>query len=109
MVLVHHDTKTESGTQRGYLILNSALDMALHVQRYVESGIIRAKLTKNRNGPCDLDIALSIASEDGGTDEDGNTITQRRYRELSADLMRVKLTASKAAAARILPRQATSA
>jgi len=59
-------------------------------------------LTKNRNGPCDLDIAFSIATEDGGTDEDGDVITLPRCRELSADPMRVKLTPSEAAAAHIL-------
>lgn len=102
VVLVHHDTKAETGTPRGHSILNGALDVALHVQRDADSGIIRAKLTKNRNGPCDLDIAFSIATEDGGTDEDGDVITLPRCRELSADPMRVKLTPSEAAAARIL-------
>ena len=102
VVLVHHDTKAETGTPRGHSILNGALDVALHVKRDEESGIVRAKLTKNRNGPCDLDIAFSIATEDGGTDEDGDTITLPRCRELSVDPMRVKLTPSEAAAARIL-------
>jgi hypothetical protein len=102
VVLVHHDTKAETGTPRGHSILNGALDVALHVKRDDESGIVRAKLTKNRNGPCDLDIAFSIATEDGGTDEDGDVITLPRCRELSADPMRVKLTPSEAAAARIL-------
>jgi len=102
VVLVHHDTKAETGTPRGHSILNGALDVALHVKRDDESGIVRAKLTKNRNGSCSLDIAFSIATEDGGTDEDGDTITLPRCRELSADPMRVKLTPSEAAAARIL-------
>ncbi len=102
VVLVHHDTKAETGTPRGHSILNGALDVALHVKRDDESGIVRAKLTKNRNGPCDLDIAFSIATEDGGTDEDGDTITLPRCRELSADPMRVKLTDRQAAAAAIL-------
>lgn len=102
VVLVHHDTKAETGTPRGHSILNGALDVALHVKRDDESGIVRAKLTKNRNGPCDLDIAFSIATEDGGTDEDGDVITLPRCRELSADPMRLKLTDRQAAAVAIL-------
>jgi archaellum biogenesis ATPase FlaH len=102
VVLVHHDTKAEGGTPRGHSILNGALDVALHVKRDEESSIVRARLKKNRNGPCDLDIAFSIATEDGGTDEDGDTITLPRCRELSADPMRLKLTPSEAAAAHIL-------
>lgn len=102
VVLVHHDTKAEGGTPRGHSILNGALDVALHVKRDTESGIVRAKLTKNRNGPCDLDIAFAIATEDGGTDEDGDTITLPRCRELSSDPMRVKLTDRQALAVSIL-------
>jgi len=102
VVLVHHDTKAEGGTPRGHSILNGALDVALHVKRDAESGVIRAKLTKNRNGPCDLDIAFSIATEDGGTDQDGETITLPRCRELSSDTMRLKLTPSEVAAVAIL-------
>lgn len=33
VVLIHHDTKSESGTPRGYSALNGALDMALHVKK----------------------------------------------------------------------------
>lgn len=102
VLLVHHDTKAEGGTPRGHSILNGALDVAVHVKRDAESGVIRAKLTKNRNGPCDLDIAFTIATEDGGTDVDGDTITLPRCRELSSDPMRLKLTPSEAAAVNIL-------
>ena len=102
VVLVHHDTKAEGGTPRGHSILNGALGVALHVQRDAESGVIRAKLTKNRNGPCDLNIAFTIATEDGGTDEDGDTITLPRCREIASDPMRVKLTDRQAAAMAIL-------
>ena len=45
---------------------------------------------------------FSIATEDGGTDEDGDTITLPRCRELSADPMRVKLTDRQAAGVGIL-------
>lgn len=75
VVLIHHDTKSEGGTPRGHSILNGALDVALHVKRDDEAGIIRGRLTKNRNGTCDRDIAFTIATENGGTDEDGEPIT----------------------------------
>lgn len=102
VVFLHHDTKAEGGTPRGHGSFNGALDVALHVKRDEDSSIVRARLTKNRNGPCDLDIAFSIATEDGGTDDDGDTITLPRCRELSADPMRVKLTDKQAAAVAIL-------
>ncbi|MHA6644629.1 bifunctional DNA primase/polymerase [Mesorhizobium sp. A623] len=81
VVLIHHDTKAEGATPRGHSLLNGALDVALHVKRD-ENGVIRGKLTKNRNGTCDRDIAFKIAVEDGGIDEDGDTVTLPRCSEL---------------------------
>ncbi|WP_287208968.1 AAA family ATPase [Mesorhizobium sp.] len=81
VVLIHHDTKAEGATPRGHSLLNGALDVALHVKRD-ENGVIRGKLTKNRNGTCDRDIAFKIAVEDGGADEDGDTVTLPRCFEL---------------------------
>ncbi|WP_406735962.1 AAA family ATPase [Thioclava sp. GXIMD4215] len=83
VILIHHDTKAEGATPRGHSLLNGALDVALHVKRD-DSGIIRGKLTKNRNGSCDRDIAFRIATEDGGVDEDGDRITLPRCEELDA-------------------------
>ncbi len=100
VLLVHHDTKAEGGTPRGHSLLNGALDVALHVKR--DEGVIRAKLTKNRNGTTERDIAFTIATEDGGTDEDGDVITLPRCRELSSDPMAVKLTPAEAAAVQAL-------
>lgn len=81
VILIHHDTKAEGATPRGHSLLNGALDVALHVKRD-EGGIIRGKLTKNRNGTCDRDIAFCIAIENGGTDDDGDTITLPRCNAL---------------------------
>ncbi|HEY9039722.1 MAG TPA: AAA family ATPase [Roseovarius sp.] len=75
VVLIHHDTKSESGTPRGHSLLNGALDVALHVKRDAEAGIIRGKLTKNRNGSCDRDIAFTIAADSFGFDDDGDPLT----------------------------------
>jgi hypothetical protein len=72
VVLVHHDTKAEGATPRGHSLLNGALDAALHLKAKGEDGIVRGRLTKNRNGPCDLDIAFRIATVDRGTDDDGD-------------------------------------
>ncbi|AUM72930.1 AAA family ATPase [Paracoccus jeotgali] len=98
VVLIHHDTKAEGATPRGHSLLNGALDVALHVKRD-DSGVIRGKLTKNRNGTCDRDIAFRIAVEDGGKDEDGDAITLPRCEELDASSapQAVKLTAAERA------------
>lgn len=61
----------------GASLLNGALDVAIHVKRD-DFGIIRGRLTKNRNGTCERDIAFRIAIEDGGVDEDGDQITLPR-------------------------------
>lgn len=99
VVLIHHDTKSEGGTPRGHSILNGALDVALHVKRDDEAGIIRGKLTKNRNGTCDRDIAFTIATENGGTDEDGEPITLPRCNPLHGAPAKVKRLAPQPAAA----------
>lgn len=58
VVMVHHDTKDgQQGLPRGHSLLNGALDVALHIKRD-DSGVVRGKLTKNRNGPCDKDLGV---------------------------------------------------
>jgi hypothetical protein len=80
--LIHHDTKAGTPTPRGHSILNGALDFALQLVRD-EEGIIRGKLSKNRNGPCDLDIAFRIATVDRGDDEDGDPVKLPYVAELT--------------------------
>lgn len=105
-VLIHHDTKSEGGTPRGHSILNGALDVALHVKRDDEAGIIRGKLTKNRNGTCNRDIAFTIATENGGMDEDGEPITLPRCNPLTGIPAKVKrLPPSEQAALDLLERE----
>ena len=84
VVLIHHDTKAGTPTPRGHSLLNGALDMAIQLQPRDAGGIIRGQLTKNRNGPCDLDLAFKIAVEEMGLDDDGDTITYVRVDELEA-------------------------
>uniref|UniRef100_UPI00404744AF AAA family ATPase n=2 Tax=Yoonia sp. TaxID=2212373 RepID=UPI00404744AF len=98
VVLIHHDAKSEGGTPRGHSLFNGALDVALHVKRDAE-GIIRGKLTKNRNGPCDRDIAFTIATEDGGLDEDEESITLPRCNPLLGSARTVKGPTGQSAAA----------
>lgn len=74
VLLIHHDTKANGGTPRGHSVLNGALDMAMRIEQDAD-GIVRAKLTKNRNGPCNIDIAFKIAVETLGEDADGDSIT----------------------------------
>lgn len=108
VVLIHHDTKAEGSTPRGHSLLNGALDMALHVTRD-EVGIVRAKLTKNRNGSCERDMAFTIATETLGHDEDGDAITAALVDELAAGAApsREKVSPEKAAL-RILDRMTDS-
>lgn len=81
VVLIHHDTKAEGATPRGHSVLNGALDMAIHLRR--DDDVIRGRLTKNRNGSPDRDIAFRIGTEVIGTDEDGDTITAPLVEELT--------------------------
>lgn len=75
VVLIHHDTKAQDGTPRGHSLFNGALDVSLQLGRQGDDGIIRGKLVKNRNGPCDATLAFRIRSAQIGTDEDGDLIT----------------------------------
>jgi hypothetical protein len=72
-------------TPRGHSLLNGALDMALHLTKD-QSGIVRGKLTKNRNGSCDRDIAFRIATRSFGVDEDGDPITAALAEELDQEI-----------------------
>lgn len=84
VVLIHHGTKAEGSTPRGHSVLNGALDVAVQLLPPDTDGIIRGRLSKNRNGPCDLDIAFRVASEELGRDEDGDAITAAIVDELPA-------------------------
>ena len=84
VLLVHHDTKAQGSTPRGHSLLNGALDVALHVKRDDE-GIVRAKLTKNRNGSCERDIAFKITTRELSRDEDGDPVTAALVAELHPD------------------------
>ncbi|SIN99083.1 AAA family ATPase [Vannielia litorea] len=75
VILVHHDTKDgQQGLPRGHSLLNGALDVSIHLRKG-ESGVVTGRLTKNRNGSCDGDLAFRIRGEEIGTDEDGDPIT----------------------------------
>lgn len=81
VILVHHSTKADDPSPRGHSVLNGDLDVALHVQRG-DDGIVRGRLTKNRQGPCDKDIAFLINAAELGTDSDGDAITAPLLSEL---------------------------
>ncbi len=103
VILIHHDTKAQGPTPRGHSLLNGALDVALQLFSRDEAGVVRAKLTKNRNGTCDRDIAFRISTETLGEDEDGDAITAALVDELAPGAMprREKLTPSERAALNI--------
>lgn len=83
VMLIHHGTKAEGNTPRGHSLLNGALDVALHLSAKDRNGIVRGKLTKNRNGSCDLDIAFTIGVHRFGLDEDGDEIEAVYAEELA--------------------------
>lgn len=89
VVLIHHGTKADGSTPRGHSVLNGALDVAMQI-REPDKGVIRARLTKNRNGPCNLDIAFRIGAEELGVDEDGDAITAAIAEPLAAGAAPVK-------------------
>lgn len=104
VVLIHHDTKAGTPTPRGHSLLNGALDVALQLHARDEHGIVRGKLSKNRNGACDRDIAFRIDTETMGFDEDGDPITYALVDELDAAAARPqqRLRPSERAALKIL-------
>lgn len=104
VVLIHHGTKAEGSTPRGHSVLNGALDVALQLLPADGERIIRGRLSKNRNGPPDLDIAFRVASEELGRDDDGDAITAAIVDELPAGTAprRAKLPAGEIAALGIL-------
>lgn len=104
VVLIHHGTKAEGSTPRGHSVLNGALDVALQLLPADSERIIRGRLSKNRNGPPDLDIAFRVASEELGRDDDGDAITAAIVDELPAGTAprRAKLPAGEIAALGIL-------
>lgn len=105
VILIHHDTKDgQQGLPRGHSLLNGALDVALHLTKS-EGGIVRGKLTKNRNGSLVQDIAFTIGTRTLGPDEDGDPIRAAICRELdpgSAPEREERIAPSAAAALRVL-------
>ena len=53
----------------------------MHVK--ADDGIVRGKLTKNKRGTCERDIAFAIDVEELDLDEDGEPITAALVRELT--------------------------
>jgi archaellum biogenesis ATPase FlaH len=104
VILIHHDTKAEGVTPRGHSLLNGAVDMGLHLKARDDQGIVRGKLTKNRNGAIDRDIAFRISVRELGHDEDGDPITAALVLELEpgATPRRERLTAAESAALKVL-------
>lgn len=83
VLLIHHDSKARDGTPRGHSLLNGALDVAIALEPKDGDGVVRARLTKNRNGSCEHDMAFRIGVRVLGTDEDGDPVTAAVAVELS--------------------------
>lgn len=81
VILIHHDTKDgQQGLPRGHSLLNGALDVAIHLTK--ADGVVRGRLTKNRNGSCERDMAFRIGTRTLGLDDDGEAITAAICHEL---------------------------
>ncbi|MBC7139672.1 MAG: AAA family ATPase [Defluviimonas sp.] len=87
VVLIHHDTKDgQQGLPRGHSLLNGALDVSIHLRK--DGDIVRGRLTKNRNGACDVDLAFSIRGVEIGHDEDGDPLTAPLCIPLNANALK---------------------
>ena len=104
IVIIHHDTKSAGGTPRGHSLLNGALDVAILLEPADErTGIIRGRLTKNRNGACTGKLAFRIGVETLGHDQKGKPVTAAFAEEVAeAQPASVKLSPREHAALTIL-------
>ena len=84
VLLVHHDSKARDGTPRGHSLLNGALDVAIALEPKDGAGVVRGRLTKNRNGSCEHEMAFRIGVRVLGADQDGDPITAAVAVELAA-------------------------
>lgn len=82
VLVIHHIAKHGDGSPRGHSVLNGTLDMCLSLASKGDDGVIHGKLTKNRNGTTDRDIAFRFEAVNLGQDEDGDSITAPRAIEL---------------------------
>lgn len=88
VVLIHHDTKGgQQGLPRGHSLLNGALDVSIYLRKE-DDGTVHGRLTKNRNGACDGQIAFSIRAVEIGRDEDGDPVTAPRCLPLNANALK---------------------
>lgn len=81
--LVHHDTKAGTPTPRGHSLFNGALNAALQLTPS-DQGVTKGRLSKNKNGPMDRLIAFSIATENLGVDDDGDSVISPLVQEVNA-------------------------
>ncbi len=104
VLLVHHVAKHGDGTPRGHSVLNGTLDFSLRLEPPDDGGVIRGRISKNRNGTTERDIAFRIDVADLGIDDDGDTITAPIAHELTGGMLssRPKLSRSAAGALRTL-------
>jgi hypothetical protein len=101
VLIVHHDTKAEGDTPRGHSLFNGALDTAIKLTAAEKGGgLVRGKLTKNRNGSFEWRPAFRIATREIGKDEDGEAIRPAYAEEVaSSEVQRPeRLTAAERAA-----------
>ena len=67
--------KGDETTPRGHGILAGDADVIIRLSPDADTGIVWAKLTKNRNGPSGAAFGFKIDSQELAEDEDGDPIT----------------------------------
>ncbi len=84
VVLVHHDSKAQDGTPRGHSLLNGALDVGIHLAPKDQHGVVRGRMTKNRNGSVDHRFAFKVGVHQFSVDADGDAVDAAHVIELPA-------------------------
>ena len=75
VLLVHHTGKDISKGLRGHSSLNAALDIAIEVQNETAKNPKMFKVTKSKDGSCDISGAFKLKVVELGVDSDGDKIT----------------------------------
>jgi hypothetical protein len=75
VLLVHHTGKDATKGLRGHSSLNAALDVAIEVQNETVKNPKMFRVTKSKDGSCEISGAFKLKVVDLGSDSDGDPIT----------------------------------
>jgi KaiC/GvpD/RAD55 family RecA-like ATPase len=75
VLIVHHSGKDTAKGARGHSSLRAAVDTEIELTRDDETGLISAKLTKQRDGPTGYRFDYTLRQVELGRDQDGDPVT----------------------------------